>query len=83
MEICGCHFSHSSVQPESKSFSHEIPMKIASELSVESPEGWQVVDGAPHLLGARVEALDAEGRSLLREGSAVTVQGAAAVVRRL
>lgn len=36
-----------------------------------------MVDGAPHLLGARVEALDGEGRSLLRTGSAVTVQGPA------
>ena len=36
-----------------------------------------MIDGAPHLLGARVEALDDEGRSLLfpKEGRQVTVQG--------
>eukprot|EP00435_Cladocopium_sp_Y103_P034323 s184_g8.t2 len=44
---------------------------------------WQVVDGSPHLLGARVEALDAEGRSLLqsKEGNTViTVQGPAVLL---
>lgn len=51
---------------------HEERVKLRS-----SEGQWQVVDGAPHLLGARVEALDGEGRSLLRTGSAVTVQGPA------